>query len=574
MADRREDDAIRTDRPTATTATAAVADGLPTVREILTLEAVAQGVPEVLSGDGALDARVRWVHVSDSAGVARLLVGGELLLSTGSGWPTDPAELAAFIAGLVEAGLSGLVLELGVHYRYVPAVVEHAAREHGLALVALHREVKFVTLTEAVHSRIISEQTAALRARDEVRERFTALSLRGSPADFIVHQLAQTLGSAVVLENLAHEVVASEVPPAAEQELFTRWEARSRLAHRRHEELGLAQGGGAGVAAAPAGGSAAHDEWLIVPVEARGVRWGHLIALPGPPHPAGRTSVLEQGAIALALGRLADGTADEWVRIGRQRLVDGLLAGRFAGLAGAMARLEAAGLPVAGARLRGLVVAGAAVVDGAADAAARALGGRAIDAAAPASAFPGAGARIVLLSLPVASAELSDAAVRGFASTLVGGDAASVDRLVVSMGAAADGLDGLLGSVQEAIDLGRGPRAREARGLVIRRAEDRPLMRLVTSLRDDHRLLRHSERMLAPLIEYDLARGGDLLTVLGAMLAHPGNRTAAAAASHLSRSVFYQRLALIGDLLGVDLDDGEALTALHLALLVRRSAVR
>ncbi|MDR6905275.1 purine catabolism regulator [Agromyces sp. 3263] len=566
MADRREDDAIRTDRPTAPAATAAsstAADGLPTVREILTLEAVAHGVPEVLSGDGALDARVRWVHVSDSAGVARLLVGGELLLSTGSGWPTEPRELEAFVAELVEAGLSGLVLELGVHYRYVPTVVERAAREHGLALVALHREVKFVTLTEAVHSRIISEQTAALRARDEVRERFTALSLRGSPADFIVHQLAQTLGSAVVLENLAHEVVASEVPPAAEHELFSGWEARSRLAHRRHEEQ---------LTAAVA--AAAHDDWLIVPVEARGVRWGHLIALPGPAHPAGRASVLEQGAIALALGRLADGAADEWVRIGRQRLVDGLLAGRFAGLAGAVARLEAAGLPITGARVRGLVVSGAPVVDGAADAAARDLGGRAIDAAAPASAFPGPSARVVLLSLPGGSGELSDAAVRGFATTLVGGDAASLDRLVVSMGAAADGLDGLLGSVQEAIDLGRGPRPREARGLVVRRAEDRPLMRLVTSLRDDHRLLRHSERMLAPLIEYDLARGGDLLTVLGAMLAHPGNRTAAAAASHLSRSVFYQRLALIGDLLGVDLDDGEALTALHLALLVRRSAVR
>ena len=110
--------------------------------------------------------------------------------------------------------------------------------------------------------------------------------------------------------------------------------------------------------------------------------------------------------------------------------------------------------------------------------------------------------------------------------------------------------------------------------MLLRRADARPLMRLVTSLRDDHRLLRHSERMLAPLIDYDLARGGDLLSVLGAMLAHPGNRTAAASASHLSRSVFYQRLALIGDLLGVDLDDGEALTALHLALLVRRSAAR
>ncbi|WP_251039220.1 PucR family transcriptional regulator ligand-binding domain-containing protein, partial [Agromyces sp. ISL-38] len=320
MPERREDDVIHTDRP----GTLVADDALPTVREIIALDAVANGVPEVVSGgDDALDAHVRWVHASDSAGVARLLDGGELLLSTGSGWPTDPAELEAFIAGLVEAGLSGLVLELGAHYRYVPAIVEAAARAHGLALIALHREVKFVALTEAVHSRIISEQTAALRARDEVRARFTALSLRGSPADFIVQQLAQTLGTAVVLENLAHEVVAADAPSPAEEELFTNWEARSRLAHRHDEERrrrGLPL---------PA------DELRIVPVEARGIRWGHLIALPGPAHPAGRTSVLEQGAIALALGRLADGDADEWVRIGRQRLVDALLAGRFAGLPGA-----------------------------------------------------------------------------------------------------------------------------------------------------------------------------------------------------------------------------------------------
>jgi purine catabolism regulator len=244
------------------------------------------------------------------------------------------------------------------------------------------------------------------------------------------------------------------------------------------------------------------------------------------------------------------------------------VAGRFAGLAGATARLEASGLPITGARLHGLVVSGAAVGMGAADAAARALGGRAIDAAAPDS-VPYPGSRIVLLSLP---GEFTDAAAREFAKVLAG--AASVEGLILSIGGVADGIDELLGSVQEAIDLARGPRVPGLRGPILRRADDRPLMRLVTSLRDDHRLLRHSERMLAPLIEYDLARGGDLLNVLGAVLAHPGNRTAAASASHLSRSVFYQRLALIGDLLGADLDDGETLTALHLALLVRRSAVR
>src|SRR6187455_1827066 len=98
MADRREDEPNHTDRPNGPGERGGDA-GLPTVREILTLEAVAQDVPEVLAGDDALDARVRWVHASDSAGVARLLNGGELLLSTGSGWPTEPADLEVFIAG-------------------------------------------------------------------------------------------------------------------------------------------------------------------------------------------------------------------------------------------------------------------------------------------------------------------------------------------------------------------------------------------------------------------------------------------------------------------------------------------
>jgi len=544
MADRREVTTIQTDRPTDH-------ESLPDVREVLHLDAFVAGATEVLVGDAALDARVRWVHTSDSAGVARLLDGGELLLSTGSGWPDDPSALEHFVDELASAGLSGVVLELGTHYRYAPAVVVAAALARGLAFAVLHREVKFVALTEAVHRRIISEQTAALRARDEVRERFTALALRGSPADFIVHQLAQTLGAPVVLENLAHEVVAAEVPPSMEEELFTGWEATSRAAHRdRADRLTVRP-----------------EDWLIVPVEARGVRWGHVIALPGPDHPAGRFGVLEQGATALALGRLATGD-DEWGRIGRRRLVDGLLAGRFAGVGGAAARLAATGLPLDGHRIVGMVASGPAVsgmAPDAADTAARAFGGRALAGSGPAGVdSPSA---TLLVSLPQRVA-FDDAAALALARAL--GD----HSLTLSIGSPAEGLEGALASLHEAIDLARVRPAGRARGPQIRRSEQRPLVRLVTTMRDDHRLLDHGERMLAPLIDYDLARGGDLLDVLGAMLAHPGNRTAAASASHLSRSVFYQRIALIHELLGVDLDDGETQTALHLALLVRRSAGR
>ena len=167
-------------------ADSALGGSLPTVREVLALAPIADGIPEVVAGLDALDALVRWVHVSESAGVARLLQGGELLLSTGSAWPSDPALLRALVAELVGADVSGLIVELGTHFAEVPPAVVEAAEELGLAVIALNREVRFVTITEAVHGRIISEQMAALRARDEVRERFTKLGLEptgGSAAD-------------------------------------------------------------------------------------------------------------------------------------------------------------------------------------------------------------------------------------------------------------------------------------------------------------------------------------------------------------------------------------------------------
>jgi purine catabolism regulator len=81
---------------------------------------------------------------------------------------------------------------------------------------------------------------------------------------------------------------------------------------------------------------------------------------------------------------------------------------------------------------------------------------------------------------------------------------------------------------------------------------------------------------LGPLLEHDAVAGpghsGDLVQVLGAYLEHPTNRSLAAERARLSRSVFYGRLALIEQLLGVDLSDGNTIATLSVALLARGSA--
>ena len=63
---------------------------LPTLADVLELEAVRRGRPQVLAGHSRLGVPVRWVHAIEQTDAARLLHGGELVLSTGIALPDDP----------------------------------------------------------------------------------------------------------------------------------------------------------------------------------------------------------------------------------------------------------------------------------------------------------------------------------------------------------------------------------------------------------------------------------------------------------------------------------------------------
>jgi len=547
-ADRLDFTADRTDRPDASSpgrgAEQTKGDpGLPTVADALEVASLQAGIPEVLAG--SVDVPVRWVHVSDSERVAALLDGGELLLTTGAGWPGAADALARLVDELADAGLAGVVLELGTRFAVVPPPLVAACRARDLALVTLDREVKFVAVTEEVHRRIIAGQVEALQERQRLHELFTGLSLRGAPVEVVVRETARALRAPVVLEDLAHEVVVADPFDLAEAEVLDGWAGRSRRLP---------------------------PEWTRVPVAARGTQWGELIALPGPPHPAGPATVLEQAATALALSRLADGEG-AWARLRAEALIGALLGERYVTVADVEARLESSGFPVRGRALYVVVSPTTAPLRAGRDdphtsrrsaqdpgenlresshavpivAAPRGQAGPKTRADVRTLSAEVGSERILLVSLPTGTT-LPDPLVAEWDSGAISDPAATTAELLA------------------AIPVVRRLARQASPGSVLRVA-DRPLARLAAELSGDHRLQEHSARLLAPLIRHDDATDGDLLRVLRAVVAHPGNRTAAASASHLSRSVFYQRLGLIADLLCADLDDGETLSALHLALL-------
>jgi PucR family transcriptional regulator, purine catabolism regulatory protein len=535
---------------------------LPSLGEVLAMEACRRGRPAVVAGADRLGTPVRWVHAIELTDVARLLRGGELVLSTGIALPDDERLLAAYITELAEVGVAGLAVELGRRYAgSLPAALVTAAARTGLPLIAFEREVAFIEITEAVHARIIDAQLDELRVSERLHEMFTELSVAGASPEEIVQQAATLAGRPVILADLSHRVLAFSPGGADPGRLLTGFAARSRSVRLS--------------------GRTAFDEasgWLVTPVGARGEDWGRVILVCSAP-PSGLDSVLlERTAITLALGRLLTRHRESLERQAHRTLISGIISQAHADPAEAAIRSRALGVPVDGRQLIALVLrfrdrvvsgpggplgmpAHARVLD-LADAAAAACRAERIPSLVGTLDDDQAGA---MLSLGP-RVEPDDVLTR-LASRIK--DRAP-DALVIGVGATADSIRDVRRSFLEASQVADVAASRpDGRDPPFYRLPDLRLRGLLHLLRDDPRLQTFVERELGALLA-DSDAG--LIDVLAAYLAAGGNKAEAAKVSHLARPTFYERLRRIERILGTDLSSAESRTSLHVALLARSAA--
>jgi purine catabolism regulator len=544
---------------------------LPTLADVLRLDAVRRGEPRVVAGADRLDARVRWVHSAEVTDIAHLLRGGELVLTTGIALPDEPGRLRTYVAELAEVGVSGLIVELGRKYAStLPAALIAAAEEYGLPLIAWARETPFIDVTEAVHAQIIDAQLAEVRASETLHEVFTQLSVDGAPPDEVIRQVARLAGRPVVLENLSHQVLAADAAGADPAELLASWETRSRAV--RSEER------------------TAYDEssqWLVTVVGARGEDWGRLIIAGSDPPSPREVVLIERAATTLALGRLLEQHAQSLERQAHGSIISGILAHAYSDPQEAAARARALGVPLTGRRLLGIVVlpcrtdGGPPPLAELADATAAACRDASLAALVGTLDEGSPQERVgVLASLPARAEDeriLGDVARRLRAHTAApAGGRATEGRphgFVMAAGSIVESIRDVRRSFLE---------AEQVADVAARRSDDRPFYRLpdlrlrglLHLLRDDARLQTFVERELGPLLTHDAQRGGDLVRVLELYLGSGRNKALAAQRAHLSRPALYERLRRIERVLGTDLEDVESCASLHVALLALDSVRR
>ncbi|MFI8230691.1 PucR family transcriptional regulator [Streptomyces sp. NPDC085900] len=499
------------------------------VRQVLTMERVLAGEPEVVAGAGQLDRPVRWVHVAEAPDVGVMLSGGEMVLTTGVLLAGDEEKQAEYIRSLHRAEASAVVLGLGRAFPAPPDVMRRAAERCGLPMIVLHRPFPFAELTEEVQARLVRRKFAAVSLSESVRTALTGLITAGAPLQRLLDEVAQHSACPVVVTNLAHRVLATAGERPAVDDVLRDWERIARQA-----------GGSEG------------DGWIRAELGGRGERWGQIVLCGHRGDTATGRLLADRAAEALVLHRMLGGnSAHTWEEQSAQSLLTDLVSGVVPARQ-LLPRARAAGLPVNRRTFVPLVVR-----DG----------------------EPAQLERVLrLLGLPGIVAELADGATAVLlslardqdATVLVANFAARLRSEAARTAVAAadprtawDDVPAGLREAQHVADAVADSSAALDLPAVVR-LRDVHLRGLIRLLRDDPHVQSFAERELDGLL---CSADDDLLSVLRTYLATGRNKSRTAQLHHVSRPALYRRLEAIQGRLGVDLDDFEQAASVHIALL-------
>ncbi len=520
------------------------------LKDVLELPVFRRALAEVIAGEEGLDRELRWAHVIEMADPSDLLKGGELVLTTGIGAGTRERDQERWIASIIEQGVAAVAVELGSTWRErVPEPVVRACAEAGVPLVAFRRSVRFVEITEAVHAEVLNSQFELLRRGEEIHRRFTELILHGRGVPEILAELTAAVGNPVVLEDAGHELVYYVSGRAGDDVALGAWADMHRAEDRGETPEGA----------------------LMVDVRLMDSSWGRLIALAVDKRLDDFDRVAtERAALAVAIDLLGQQHEEHLRARSRGAFLSDLADGRVEE-GDARRRAEALGFPGSG---RGVLLPVAASWRGPRSRRGDELSWTRLSGDLR-SALSSSGFAVLLgprdvdlLVLLALGARAYDEAlaehVAGLFHSVLERRGAGPEEAALAIGAPADTW------------LAAGPGLRRVRrsagaatALPPRRWYDarRPgVTDLLHDLRDAPELDAFVDEQLGPLLAAGSARHRVLLETLEAYLAAGGRKAQAARTLHLERQSLYLRLHRIEELLGVSLDDEDAVLGLHLAV--------
>jgi len=111
---------------------------------------------KLVAGHGGLNREVKWTHILEISEFESFINGGELILTTGSSIHFDSPNGIIYLDKLRKKDIAGICIELGTHVKTIHPDIIQYGNAHHIPLIIFDTVVKFVDITQDLHTLIIN----------------------------------------------------------------------------------------------------------------------------------------------------------------------------------------------------------------------------------------------------------------------------------------------------------------------------------------------------------------------------------------------------------------------------------
>jgi purine catabolism regulator len=184
-----------------------------TIRQLLALPVMADGA--LVAGSSGADREALWAAVVDIPKAYEWVRPGELLLTTFFGLKDEPEAQIRLVRGLIEKGVSGMVVATGQYVAHVPDAVRAIADEAGFPIIELPWKIPFEDVTRIVSEHSLNDQYLLYKQSLAIHRALTRLVLEGGTLQDVARELCSLIRRPVEIDDLAFAVVAEASLPGA-----------------------------------------------------------------------------------------------------------------------------------------------------------------------------------------------------------------------------------------------------------------------------------------------------------------------------------------------------------------------
>jgi purine catabolism regulator len=176
---------------------------------------------QLVAGEKGLNRQIRWVHILEITHFEKLIHGQEMILTTGLGFNLDTESSVTYMEKLIQQNASCLCIEIGQYFEQVSDELIELADQAGFPLILFPHTVRFVDITQDLHSLIINRHHKMLQELESISREFYRLTLNAQGTSNVLKLLHKSTQNQIVYRPLhGNPLFFPSMPPDQQEAML------------------------------------------------------------------------------------------------------------------------------------------------------------------------------------------------------------------------------------------------------------------------------------------------------------------------------------------------------------------